>query len=106
MFRFFPLALLLIAGPAANGLQRAVNDAMFGKQGTAFVMSVKSSEILASYRMDVAARRAASPGSTVKPFTLMALMQEGLVNETTALYCPHTVRIGDRVLDCSHADNL
>jgi len=75
---------------------------MNGRQGTAVVMDVGSGEILAAYRMDVAARRLASPGSTIKPFTLMALFEERAVNEKTAFFCPTVVRIGGRKLDCAH----
>src|SRR5215203_4953867 len=102
MFRISILAVLLVLSSPADDLQQAVNKVMLGKQGAAFVMDVSSGKILASYRMDVAARRLASPGSTVKPFTLMALIEGGLVTESTALFCPHEVRIQDRVLDCSH----
>jgi penicillin-binding protein 2 len=52
--------------------------------------------------MDVAARRLATPGSTMKPFTLMALFEAGLLKEETALLCPSKVRVGNHVLDCSH----
>jgi cell division protein FtsI/penicillin-binding protein 2 len=106
MFRICILAAVLMLASAGNALQDAVNHAMFGKQGSAVVMRVGSGEILASYRIDVAARRLASPGSTVKPFTLLALMDAGLVTETTAVFCPHTVRVNERVLDCSHAEGL
>src|SRR5688500_547449 len=109
----FPVYILLLSlslissfMPAADGLQQSVSDAMRSRQGTAFVMDVQSGQILASYQMDVAARRVASPGSTVKPFTLLALLDAGFVSEETAVFCPHTVRIGNRVLDCSHADDV
>jgi penicillin-binding protein 2 len=75
---------------------------MKNRQGAAVVLDVETGQILASYRMDVAARRAASPGSAIKPFTLMTLIEAGAVTEQTALVCPKVVRIGKRTFDCSH----
>ena len=104
-----PISILLLASlllvfsqSAGDRLQRALTGAMAGQEGAAVVLDVGSGEILASYRMDVAARRVAAPGSTVKPFTLMALVEAGLVDEETAVFCPLTVRIGERNVDCSH----
>jgi len=91
---------------ADDRLQRSLNEAIGKRQGAALVLEVETGRILASYRMDVAARRVVPPGSTVKPFTLMALMDAGLVTDKTALICPRTTRIGDRKLDCSHASDL
>src|SRR5882762_6284332 len=76
------------------------------REGAALVLEVETGRILASYRMDVAARRVVPPGSTVKPFTLMALMDAGLVTEKTALICPRTNRIGGRKLGCARDSGL
>src|SRR5262249_41529804 len=62
----------------------------------------ETGQVVASYRIDVAARRLAAPGSAIKPFTLMALLDAGIVKEDTSLFCPRTVRIGTHILDCSH----
>jgi len=100
---------LILVSPfqiTGNRLQRSLNEVMGKREGAALVLEVETGRILASYRMDVAARRVVPPGSTVKPFTLMALMDAGLVTEKTALICPLTNRIGDRKLDCSHASGL
>jgi cell division protein FtsI/penicillin-binding protein 2 len=83
-------------------LQRSLDDSMRRRQGAAVALDVETGEVLASYRMDVAARRLVPPGSAIKPFTLMALLEAGLVKEDTTLFCPRTVRIGTHVLDCSH----
>ena len=99
----FLLLSLILPAPAANErLQRTVDAAMSNRRGAAVALDVETGQILAGYRMDVAARRLAAPGSTIKPFTLMALLDAGLVHQNTALFCPRTVRIGNHVLDCSH----
>jgi cell division protein FtsI/penicillin-binding protein 2 len=97
---FIPLSPL---AAVSGRLQRATTEAMRNRQGAAVVLEVETGQILASYRMDVAARRVVPPGSTLKPFTLMALLDAGLVTDKTALICPHIVRVGEHTLDCSHA---
>lgn len=89
--------LLLI--PLALGLQHSVSHAMAGRQGAVVVMDVASGKVLAGYRRDVAERRAVKPGSTIKPFTLLALLKTGAAGETA---CRRTLVIGSRNLSCSH----
>ena len=48
---------------------------MAGSRGTAVVLAVNSGQILAAYHLKVAAQRLAAPGSSVKPFTLKALLE-------------------------------
>ena len=85
-------------------LQKAVSHAMAGQSGTAIVLEIRSGEVLASYRLDVAARRLAYPGSSIKPFTLMALLDTGSLGANTALVCKRSLRIAGRTLDCTHPD--
>ncbi len=58
--------------------------------------------LLAAYHLDVASRRVVHPGSSIKPFTLMALLELGKVNEQTALMCKRPLSIGGHKLDCTH----
>jgi cell division protein FtsI/penicillin-binding protein 2 len=75
---------------------------MQGSRGTAVVLAVDSGRVLASYRLKVAAQRLASPGSSIKPFTLKALLNAGKVDATTPLVCKRTLSIAGHRLDCSH----
>ena len=77
---------------------------MAGKNGTAVVLDVATGNVLASYRPDVAARRLAFPGSSIKTFTLLALLQSGKVNSETALICKRPLTIAGHRLDCPHPD--
>ncbi len=77
---------------------------MSGKNGTAVVLDVVSNRIVASYRLDVAARRLALPGSSIKTFTLLALLHAGKVTSQTALMCKRPLTIAGHRLDCSHPD--
>ncbi len=93
------LALAVARGesvPAAAG--RVMRDA----QGVAIVLEVDSGRLLACTRPDLAARRLVRPGSTLKPFTLLALVNTGRVRTPTAQVCPRRLRVAGRILDCSH----
>ncbi|HVP55767.1 MAG TPA: penicillin-binding transpeptidase domain-containing protein [Candidatus Eisenbacteria bacterium] len=85
-------------------LQPAVTRAMARRRGTAVVLGVATGKILAAYQLDVAAQRVALPGSSIKPFTLLALLQAGKVNGHTALMCKRPLTIGGHKLDCTHPD--
>jgi cell division protein FtsI/penicillin-binding protein 2 len=96
-------ALPAIAGKSGiSTLQKAVAGAMAGHRGTAVVLDVPSGHVLAAYHLDVAARRVAHPGSSIKPFTLLALLQAGKLDAHTALMCKRTVSIGGHKLNCTH----
>ncbi len=90
------------AQPVAETLQIAASRAMAGRSGTAVVLDVHSGQLLAAYRLDLASRRVVYPGSSIKPFTLMALLELGKVNEQTALMCKRSLSISGHKLDCTH----
>jgi cell division protein FtsI/penicillin-binding protein 2 len=85
-------------------LQNALTRAMNHQSGAAVVVDVHSGRVLASSHLDVTARRVAAPGSSIKPFTLLALLEAGKVNPQTALVCKRSVFIGGHKLDCSHPE--
>jgi cell division protein FtsI/penicillin-binding protein 2 len=90
------------AQPPRSAMQSAMNHAMAGRHGAAVLLDVRSGRLVASYHLDVAARRVVYPGSSIKPFTLMALLEAGKVDGHTALLCKRQVSISGHKLDCSH----
>ena len=106
------LVLGICAGGAASQsgaardarISQAVIQAMAKSQGTAVVLDVATGKLIAASRMDVASRTLVRPGSTIKPFTLMALLDSGVVRPQTSFLCRKSVRIQGRTLDCSHVD--
>lgn len=105
----FVLALMVAAvslnsaaQPVDITLQGALNRAMGTQRGAAVVLDVHSGRVLASSHLEVAARRVAAPGSSIKPFTLLALLEAGKINGQTALVCKRSVLISGHKLDCSH----
>lgn len=96
------LSVNVAAQPASASLEGAVNRAMNNQRGTAVVLDIHSGHVIASAHLDVAGRRLVAPGSSIKPFTLLALLQSGKVDEQTSLECKRVVSISGRKLDCSH----
>jgi len=96
-------AAKVTASPASD-LQQTVVRAMAGRSGSAVVLDVASGKVLAAYRLDAAGQRLALPGSSVKPFTLLALLESGKVNGETTLLCKRPLVIGGHRLSCTHPD--
>jgi cell division protein FtsI/penicillin-binding protein 2 len=92
--------LLLMAAPAA--LQQQVDRVMSHRAGAAIVLDVDSGKVLACSNPQTAARRLMRPGSVIKPFTLLALMNAHRVRMGTALPCSRVLTIAKRRFDCSH----
>jgi cell division protein FtsI/penicillin-binding protein 2 len=104
MFLFTALVPALCAqGISKNEkLQRATDHAMEGKAGATVVADVVTGEVLAAEGLDLAAHRLARPGSTVKPFVLMALLESGKLDARQRLLCRRPLRIGGVRMDCAH----
>src|SRR3954471_5545416 len=99
-------ALLALALPCLGQqkLQSAVDDAMRGRQGTAIVLDLRTNKIIASHDLETAARRVATPGSTMKTFVLIKLLETGKAKASERYVCPRYVRIAGKRLDCAHPD--
>jgi penicillin-binding protein 2 len=83
-------------------LERVLSRRMEARAGTVVVQEAASGRILASHRLETAARRLVLPGSVVKTFTLLALLEAGRLPAAEPFVCPATLRIAGRQLDCSH----
>lgn len=88
--------------PLEQVLARAATRAMQGKAGAVVVAEVSSGRLLAQHGLKLAATRPAAPGSAIKPFTLLALLETGRFNPASGLACPRQLRLGDRQLNCTH----
>lgn len=100
----FAITPTLAAQNSGATLPSVVAGAMARRRGTAVVISVQSGKLLAVYHSEVAARRLAHPGSSIKPFTLLALLESGKIGPQTALVCKRYVSISGRRLDCTHPE--
>jgi cell division protein FtsI/penicillin-binding protein 2 len=103
VIRCTAIALLLIASYGfGSDLNAELARVMHRRSGTAILADVASGHLLAIYRPEVAARRLARPGSALKPFTLLALLQSGKLSATESFVCRRTLHVGYHDLSCSH----
>ena len=104
MLAFATVAPALCAQGISNNerLQRATDRAMEKRIGAMVVADVATGQILAAAALDLAAHRLARPGSTVKPFVLMALLESGKLDARQRLLCRRPLRIGGVRMDCAH----
>jgi cell division protein FtsI/penicillin-binding protein 2 len=85
-------------------LQSAVDRAMSGKSGSLVVIGVATGKVLAAYHLGAAAHRVALPGSSIKTFTLMTLLENGKIDDHTTMMCRRSLTVGDHQLNCTHPD--
>ncbi len=102
MIRAFILLLLTSSNLFGGDLDASVASAMHNRDGAAVVVEVATGKIVGAYHIDVAGRRLARPGSAFKPFTLLALLENGKLKSTEAFTCRRNLRVGRHNLSCSH----
>jgi cell division protein FtsI/penicillin-binding protein 2 len=102
------LAMQSVPGEAGHdaGLQNATERAMEGKGGALVVVDVVSGTILASTNLRLAARGLERPGSTLKPFVLMALLEAHKLNPEERLICRRPLVVGATRMDCTHSPEV
>jgi peptidoglycan glycosyltransferase len=83
-------------------LQQAVDRAMEKRPGTFVVAEVSSGKIIASNNLRLAATTLQTPGSTLKPFVLMSLLDLNRVDSAQKLICKRKLQIGSAHLECTH----
>jgi cell division protein FtsI/penicillin-binding protein 2 len=106
---FFLAALSLLGAvssgqtPASQTFDSVIAKQMSGTSGAVVVLDVSSGKVLAQSNLKVAAQRVTSPGSVVKPFVLMALLQLGKINPEQHLVCHRKLTIAGKRMDCTHS---
>jgi penicillin-binding protein 2 len=85
-----------------QALQSHLDATLHGRKGAAMLLAVQSNEVLALYRPSTSALRLVAPGSTIKPFTLMALVDAGKLPAEIERPCPIHLRLAGRNLNCTH----
>jgi cell division protein FtsI/penicillin-binding protein 2 len=89
--------------PDTGSLQSLITKLMAGKPGAVVVLDVSSGKSLAQSNLNVAAQRVTAPGSVVKPFVLMELLQRGKLNPGQRLTCRRLLTLAGRRMDCTHS---
>lgn len=83
-------------------LQEAASEALGEREGAVIVMDAQTGRVRAVVNSSLAFEQAFSPGSTIKPFTALAGMRAGLIDEGSRLLCRERYVNGDFEARCSH----
>ena len=75
---------------------------MIGRVGTALVARVDDGQVVASRNRMLAENTAAAPGSAIKPFTLAAMIDAGVLPSHADWVCSGRLWIGGHNLTCTH----
>ncbi|HBB94948.1 MAG TPA: hypothetical protein DC054_06125 [Blastocatellia bacterium] len=87
-------------------LQQAATAALAGREGTIIIMDPRTGRVRALVNPDGAYRQASMPGSAMKPFTALAALRAGLIDENSRTVCPGRFTGLSFSLPCVHADHL
>lgn len=89
-----------------NALQTEINHLMSGKSGAVVVINADSGTILAQWNLQTAAQTLELPGSTVKPFVLMELLEKRKIDPVQHVVCHRPLYIDGKRMDCSHPRSI
>jgi SpoIID/LytB domain protein len=87
-------------------LQDAAIAALGQRKGTIIVMDAHSGRVRALVNPKTAFTEAAMPGSTMKPFTALAALRAGLIDQDSRTVCPGRFNGLNFSLPCVHPDHL
>ncbi|HKP46935.1 MAG TPA: SpoIID/LytB domain-containing protein [Pyrinomonadaceae bacterium] len=87
-------------------LLQAATSALGEERGAIIVMDPQTGRIRAVVNSDIAFKQSFPPGSTLKPFTALAALRAGLINEDERTLCHEKYVRGDFHTTCSHPSDL
>ncbi len=87
-------------------LQEAAITALGEREGTILVIDPQSGRVRAVVNPQLAFTQALMPGSTMKPFTALAALRAGLINQDSRTVCPGRFTGLGFSLPCVHDDHL
>jgi len=70
------------------------------------VVRVADKQVLAAHNLPVLTRRVATPGSSIKPFVLDLLLENGAIQAQQTIACRRGLTISGRRLNCSHPPEM
>src|SRR5947209_14085278 len=83
-------------------LQRAAQSALGGREGTVLVLDAQTGRVRAIANQREAFEEATPPGSSIKPFTMLAALRAGTLDEDTRVFCRGRYEHEDFKIACSH----
>src|SRR5690349_5669456 len=87
-------------------LQQAAESALGERNGAIVVIDVQTGRIRAVVNPQLAFQQASPPGSTIKPFTALAALNAGIIDERSRTKCRERYRRANVNAVCSHKRNL
>ncbi len=87
-------------------LQNAAAAALADREGTIIVMDAQTGRVRAIVNPQLAYEQALMPGSAIKPFTALAALRTGLIDESSRTVCPGRFTGLNFSLACVHKDHL
>ncbi|MDQ2974370.1 MAG: SpoIID/LytB domain-containing protein [Acidobacteriota bacterium] len=87
-------------------LQHAASVTLGDRRGTIIVMDPQSGRVRAVVNSTLAFEETLRPGSTIKPFTALAALRSGLIDEESRTLCRETYAHEEFHTTCSHPRDL
>jgi SpoIID/LytB domain protein len=87
-------------------LQEAATTALAQREGTIIVIDAHSGRVRAIVNQNMAFGQAMMPGSTMKPFTALAALRAGMIDQDSRTVCPGRFTGLNFSLPCVHGDHL
>ncbi|HEX3282317.1 MAG TPA: SpoIID/LytB domain-containing protein [Pyrinomonadaceae bacterium] len=87
-------------------LQQAATQALGDRKGAIIVMDPQSGRVRAIVNSELAVQESFPPGSTIKPFTTVAALRAGLIDEDSRTLCHEKYFHGEFHTTCSHPLDL
>ncbi|HEX5703120.1 MAG TPA: SpoIID/LytB domain-containing protein [Pyrinomonadaceae bacterium] len=89
-----------------SALQQSAEVALGNRQGSIIVMDAQTGRVRAAVNPEGAYAHAMMPGSSIKPFTTLAALRAGLIEEDSRTVCPGRFTGLSFSLPCVHANHL
>jgi SpoIID/LytB domain protein len=83
-------------------LQRAAQSALGGRDGVVLVLDAQTGRVRAAVNQRAAFEEATPPGSAVKPFTMLAALRTGSLDEGKRVTCRRRYKQDGFKITCSH----
>ncbi|MDQ5838238.1 MAG: SpoIID/LytB domain-containing protein, partial [Acidobacteriota bacterium] len=85
-----------------QALQRASASVLGGREGAVLVLDAQTGRVRAAAGARVAFEEATPPGSSIKPFTMLAALRAGVLEEETRAFCRGRYEREGFSVACSH----
>jgi len=83
-------------------LQQTAENALGQREGAIIVLDPQTGRVRAVVNKELAFEKALSPGSTIKPFTALTALNEGLIKEDSTLVCRAPYKREGFSINCVH----